>query len=110
MMGKALLLAVGFSLVAASSAALADQPVVPLPKDPRSSCPWGYSPSGGYCAPMRDARPALPKVGSCPYGYSPSGNYCLAFDKKAREAVPKTGPCPWGYSPSGAYCLKSSVQ
>ncbi len=90
--------------------ALGDQPVQPLPKGQRDTCPYGYNSSGAYCAPMSNAKPALPRVGSCPYGYTQSGSYCLAFDRKAREAVPKVGTCPYGYNSSGAYCLKSSVR
>lgn len=99
-----------FLVLACPVLGIAEQPVQPLPKGDRAQCPYGYSSSGGYCAPMRDAKPALPKVGACPYGYTQSGSYCLALDKKPREAVPKTGACPYGYSQSGAYCLKSTVR
>lgn len=75
---------------------------VPLLKS--GSCPSGYSTSGNYCAPSKNATFAVEKRGSCPSGYSTSGNYCLA-SKNAKLAVHKMGSCPSGYSSSGAYCL-----
>jgi hypothetical protein len=93
-----------------ANAAFGEQAVQPVPKGPDSRCPYGYTSSGGYCAPMRGAKAALPKVGACPYGYTQSGSYCLALDKKAREALPKNGSCPYSYNSSGGYCLKSDVR
>jgi hypothetical protein len=59
-------------------AALAQQPVRPLPKV--GACPVGYYASGSYCVPSKNGntRGAIEKVGgSCPMGFYASGNYCV---------------------------------
>ena len=64
-------------MVAASvSAAIAQQPIQPLPKV--GGCPLGYYGSGSYCVPSKsgNTRGALEKTGnSCPLGYYGSGSY-----------------------------------
>ncbi|CAK6687054.1 hypothetical protein [Synechococcus sp. CBW1107] len=64
-------------MVAASvSAAIAQQPIQPLPKV--GGCPLGYYSSGSYCVPSKsgNTRGALEKTGnSCPLGYYGSGSY-----------------------------------
>lgn len=92
--------------------ASAEQPVQPLPKPEKGQCASGYFSSGGYCSPMRDAKPALPKApgAQCPSGYYSSGSYCLGSSRDARQAVPKVGQCPSGYYSSGDYCLRSQVR
>ena len=74
----------------------------PLPKS--GACPSGYSTSGSYCKPTKNARFAVEKHGGCPAGYSPSGGFCLA-GRSARLAVVKSGSCPAGWVTSGNYCL-----
>ncbi len=69
------------------------------------NCPSGYSTSGQYCVPGRQARFALEKSGPCPSGYATSGAYCLA-GSQARPAIPKVGACPSGWSTSANYCLQ----
>ena len=63
-------------MVAASvSAAIAQQPVRPLPKV--GGCPLSYYASGSYCVPSRsgNVRGALEKTGnSCPLGFYSSGD------------------------------------
>ena len=57
-------------VVAAAPAALAQQPVSPLPKV--GGCPSGYYSSGSYCVPSKSGniRGALEKTGnSCPLGF-----------------------------------------
>jgi len=96
-------------LVAAGPAALAQQPVRPLPKV--GGCPLGYYASGSYCVPSTsgNTRGAIEKTGnSCPLGFYASGNYCLSSPSNDREAIQKTGKsCPLGWFSSGSYCLKS---
>jgi hypothetical protein len=61
-----------------SAAALAQQPVRPLPRS--GGCPLGYYASGSYCVPSSNGntRGAIEKTGnSCPLGWSSSGNYCV---------------------------------
>jgi hypothetical protein len=61
-----------------ASAALAQQPVQPLPKV--GSCPLGYYSSGSYCVSSSggNTKGAIEKSGrSCPLGYYGSGNYCV---------------------------------
>ncbi len=75
-----------------------------------SSCPGGYSTSGGsYCKPNSNARFAISKIGSnCPSGYATSGNaYCIATSDNSKAAIPKkSSNCPSGYVTSGGnYCL-----
>ena len=100
------LLALG---VVGSPAALAQQPVRPLPKV--GGCPLGYYASGSYCVPSRsgNTRGAIEKLGgSCPLGFYASGNYCLSSPSNDREAIHKTGnSCPLGWFSSGPYCVKS---
>ena len=86
-------------------AAFADPAMLPLPVVKIGNCPSGYSTSGQYCVPGKQARFAVEKRGSCPSGYSTSGGYCLA-GARARPAVPKVGNCPTGWSTSGNYCLQ----
>ena len=90
-------------------AALAEQPVRPLPKV--GGCPLGYYASGSYCVPSSswNTRGAIEKVGgSCPLGFYSSGNYCLSSPSNDREAIQKTGnSCPLGWFSSGNYCVKN---
>lgn len=89
-MRKTLLIAAGVLLSA--SAALAQQPVRPLPKV--GGCPLGYYSSGNYCVPSSsgNTRGAIEKSGnSCPLGFYASGNYCLSSPSNEREAIQKTG-------------------
>lgn len=90
-------------------AALAQQPVQPLPK--LGFCPIGYQSSGAYCVPNASgsSRGAIEKVGnSCPIGFSSSGRYCLSNPSNNRQAIPRTGhSCPIGWSSSGRYCLSN---
>jgi hypothetical protein len=92
----------------ASRAALAQQPVRPLPR--LGSCPLGYYASGSYCLPSSgSSRGAIEKSGnSCPLGFYSSANYCLSSPSNHREAIQKIGnSCPLGWFTSGNYCLKS---
>ena len=93
----------------AGSAALAQQPVQPLPKV--GGCPLGYYSSGSYCVPSKsdNTRGAIEKSGgSCPLGFYSSGNYCVSSPSSNREAIQKTGKsCPLGWFSSGSYCVKS---
>ena len=102
----ALLLAFNMGLCCA---ALAQQPVRPLPKV--GGCPLGYYSSGSYCVPSStgNTRGAIEKSGnSCPLGFYSSGNYCLSSPSNDREAIQKTGnSCPLGWFSSGSYCVKS---
>ncbi|MCP9778396.1 hypothetical protein [Cyanobium sp. Tous-M-B4] len=106
-MSKPLLIAAGMLLSA--SAALAQQPVRPLPQV--GGCPLGYYSSGSYCVPSTsgNTRGAIEKSGnSCPLGFYSSGNYCLSSPSNEREAIQKTGKsCPLGWYSSGNYCAKS---
>lgn len=96
----AALLALLGALCATSAAQALD--AVTLPKV--GACPSGYTTSGYYCRPGKQARYAIVVSGACPSGYQVSGNYCLA-GQRARHALPNSGPCPNGYAVSGAYCL-----
>ena len=67
--------------VVATSSALAQQPVRPLPKV--GGCPVGYYASGDYCLPSKsgNSRGAIEKEGnSCPMGWYGSGSYCVTND------------------------------
>ena len=67
--------------VLATSSALAQQPVRPLPKV--GGCPVGYYASGEYCLPSKsgNSRGAIEKEGnSCPMGWYGSGSYCVTND------------------------------
>ena len=90
-------------------AALAQQPVRPLPKV--GGCPLGYYSSGSYCVPNKsgNTRGAIEKSGgSCPLGFYSSGNYCLSSSNNNREAIRKTGnSCPMDWFGSGSYCVKN---
>lgn len=103
------LLLIGLAVGVGAGAALAQQPVRPLPK--LGSCPMGYYSSGSYCVPSSsgNVRGAIEKVGgSCPMGFYSSGNYCLSSQSNSREAIQKTGSsCPMGWFSSGNYCLRS---
>jgi hypothetical protein len=53
---------------------------LPLARDGRRPCPYGYTSSGAFCAPVSDrSRAAIPKPvrGVCPTGWNPSGGACL---------------------------------
>ena len=106
-MRKHLFIAVGIML--STSAALAQQPVQPLPKV--GGCPLGYYSSGGYCVPSSggNTRGAIEKSGAgCPLGFYSSGNYCVSSPSNEREAIQKSGKgCPLGWYSSGGYCVKS---
>ena len=95
--------------VVATSSALAQQPVRPLPKV--GGCPVGYYASGDYCVPSKsgNSRGAIEKVGNgCPIGFYASGNYCLSSPSNQREAMEKQGnSCPMGWFSSGRYCVKN---
>lgn len=95
-----------FSLI--TGAALAQQPVRPLPKV--GPCPLGYTTSGRYCVPSASgtARGAIEKTGSaCPLGFYTSGQYCISSPGNQREAIIRIGPsCPLGWFTSGSYCLR----
>ena len=92
-----------------AQAAMAQQPVQPLPKV--GGCPLGYYAFGSYCVPSKSAnsRGALQKTGnSCPLGFYSSGNYCVSSPSNNREAIQKQGnSCPLGWFGSGSYCVKS---
>jgi hypothetical protein len=106
-MRKTLLIAAG--VLVSAGAALAQQPVRPLPKV--GGCPLGYYSSGSYYVPSSggNTRGAIEKNGnSCPLGFYSSGNYCLSSPSNDREAIQKTGKsCPLGWFSSGSYCVKS---
>ena len=93
--------------VVATSSALAQQPVRPLPKV--GGCPVGYDASGDDCLPSKsgNSRGAIEKEGnSCPIGFYASGNYCLSSPSNQREAMEKQGnSCPMGWYGSGSYCV-----
>ena len=95
--------------VVATSSALAQQPVRPLPKV--GGCPMGYTTSGDYCVPSKsgNTQGAIEKLGnSCPIGFTSSGNDCLSSPSNTRQAIEKTGTsCPIGWISSGRYCIKS---
>jgi hypothetical protein len=103
------LLAAVVLVLSAGPAALAQQPVQPLPKV--GGCPLGYYSSGSYCVPSKsgNTRGAIEKSGkSCPLGFYSSGNYCLSSPSSNREAIQKSGKsCPLGWFSSGSYCIKS---
>ena len=95
-------------LMLAPIAALAQQPVRPLPKV--GGCPLGYYASGSYCVPSAsdNTRGALEKTGSsCPLGFYGSGNYCVSSPSNDREAIKTGNSCPLGWFSSGTYCVKS---
>jgi hypothetical protein len=93
--------------VVATSSALAQQPVRPLPKV--GGCPVGYYSSGDYCVPSKsgNSRGAIEKVGNgCPVGFYASGHYCLSSPSNEREAMEKLGNnCPMGWYSSGSSCV-----
>ena len=96
-------------VAASASAALAQEPVQPLPKV--GVCPLGYYASGSYCVPSKNGnvRGAVEKKGgSCPLGFYSSGAYCVSSPSNNREAMQKQGiSCPLGWYSSGSYCVKS---
>lgn len=109
MLRSALTVCLSAAALAGASAALAQQPVRPLPKV--GGCPLGYTSSGSYCVPSSsgNTRGAIEKTGnSCPLGFYSSGNYCVSSPSNDREAIEKVGQsCPLGWFSSGDYCLKS---
>ena len=62
------LLAAVVQVLSAGPAALAQQPVQPLPTV--GGCPLGYYSSGSYCVPSNSGN-------SCPLGRFSSGSYCV---------------------------------
>lgn len=82
----------------------AGQEAVPVLKD--GNCPTGYSTSGTYCVPGKNAHFAIMKAGNCPAGYTTSGKYCVA-GTKARLIILKQGACPTGFRTDGQYCVKN---
>jgi hypothetical protein len=106
-MRKTLLIAAGMLLSA--SAALAQQPLRPLPK--LGSCSLRYYSSGSYCAPRDSGNTlgAIEKSGAgCPLGFYSSGSYYVSSPSNDREAIQKTGNgCPLGWFSSGTYFIKS---
>jgi hypothetical protein len=108
-MSRPLLLIALLGSITSAAAALAQQPVRPLPKV--GGCPLGYYSSGSYCVPSTNGntRGAIEKSGSsCPLGFYSSGNYCLSSPNSNREAIQKTGnACPLGWFSSGSYCVKN---
>jgi len=90
-------------------AALAQQPVQPLPKV--GGCPLGYYASGNYCVPSKsgNTRGAIEKSGKgCPLGFYSSGAYCVSSPSNTREAIQKQGnSCPLGWYSSGNYCVQA---
>jgi hypothetical protein len=90
-------------------AAMAQQPVQPLPK--LGGCPLGYYSSGSYCVPSKNGntRGAIQKSGtSCPIGFYSSGNYCVSSPSNNREAIRKQGnTCPLGWFSSAGYCVRN---
>lgn len=102
-------LAAAAALIGFTPAALAQQPVQPLPKV--GGCPMGYTTSGDYCVPSKsgNTRGAIEKLGnSCPMGFTSSGNYCLSSPSNTRQAMEKRGnSCPIGWFSSGRYCVKN---
>ena len=79
------------------------QETAPVLKD--GNCPSGYSTSGKYCVPGKNARFAITKKGNCPAGYTTSGKYCVA-GPNAGLILSKEGTCPSGFTTSGQYCVK----
>jgi hypothetical protein len=108
-MPRPLLLIALMGTITTTAAALAQQPVQPLPR--AGGCPLGYYSSGSYCVPSKsgNTRGAIEKSGSgCPLGFYSSGNYCVSSPSNNREAIQKTGSsCPLGWFSSGSYCVKS---
>ncbi len=104
-----LLLSAATAAPTVTSAALAQQPLRPLPR--LGGCPLGYYSSGDYCVPSAGGNPrgAIEKVGSgCPLGFYSSGNYCVSSPSNERETIQKSGKgCPLGWFSSGDYCVKS---
>lgn len=76
----------------------------PVLKD--GNCPTGYTTSGKYCVPGKNARFAIAKKGNCPAGYATSGKYCVA-GPTARLIIEKERTCPTGFTTSGQYCVKT---
>jgi hypothetical protein len=91
---------------------LAQQPVVPLPRN--GNCPLGYGASGAYCVPNpgggSQSRGAIerPTGSTCPLGFTASGSYCVSNPGNQRQAIPREGTaCPLGYLRSGSYCVQT---
>ena len=95
----------GSILIAFAVSSNAAPPAQPLERN--GSCPSGYSSSGEYCVPNKDARFAIARDGSCPSGYSSSGNYCVASSDHSKLAIHRPGSCPSGFSSSGNDCLSN---
>ena len=62
------LLATAMLVLGTGSAAVAQQPVQPLPQV--GGCPLGYTSSGNDCIPGKSGK-------SCPLGWFGSGSYCV---------------------------------
>jgi hypothetical protein len=67
-------------LLAVSGPALA-QGAMPIRKEKGQTCPTGYYASGDFCAPFKDAKPAVArrKGESCPTGTYASSGGCVSF-------------------------------
>ena len=67
-----------------------------------SSCPSGYSVSGGSCVKTSTAT----ETATCPSGYTKNGNVCT---KSVTETTTGTATCPSGYAVNGTTCTKIEV-
>ena len=71
-------------------------------------CLLAFSTGAGAALAQQPVQP-LPKVGGCPLGFYSSGNYCVSSPSSTREAIQKVGTsCPLGWYSSGSYCVKNN--